>query len=137
MRFHPFLDAVCAAVRYLIDLDFCHMLKLNDAITKPPPTHPRSATVRLASVNEPNAAPNENPRYMKDALRERMTDAPLSPETPINRACCAGKKLHAANPQTDTATRTGTRVFVRVRNQADSEKLVSATAKSGNATAMT
>jgi hypothetical protein len=62
MRFHPFLNAVCAPVRYLIDLDFCQTLKLNDATTKAP---------------------------------------------------------------------------VRARNQADSEKLVSATAKSGNATAMT
>jgi hypothetical protein len=35
MRFHRFLNAVCAAVRYSIDLDFCQTLKLNDANTKP------------------------------------------------------------------------------------------------------
>src|ERR1700680_174052 len=122
MRFYRLLNAVCATVRYLIDLDLCQTLKLNDANTKSPPTHPRSATVRLANVNEPSAAPSENPRYIKDALRERMTDAPLSPETPIKRACWAGKKLQAANPQTNTATRTGTSTFVRPRNQADADK---------------
>jgi hypothetical protein len=43
-------------------------------------------------MKEPSAAPIENPRYIKEALRERMTGALLSPVIPIKRVCSAGKK---------------------------------------------
>ena len=66
-------------------------------------------------MSEPKVAPTEKPRYMNDALSERITGAPLSPMMPISRDCCAGKKPQAAAPQTITAAIDGQQCLGWVR----------------------
>src|ERR1700720_2569360 len=87
------------------------------------PTQPRSERLPWVSVSDPSTAPNENPRYMKDALSERMTGATLAPVMLIKRACCAGKKPHAVKPQTATASKTGATAAETERKGAKTDKI--------------
>jgi hypothetical protein len=52
------------------------------------------------STSDPSIAPSEKPRYTNEALSDSAIGAVFSPATCISRDCCAGKKPHAASPQT-------------------------------------
>src|SRR5260370_41838418 len=79
----------------------------SDAATQIAPTQPRAETPLNARVAEPSAAPSENPRYMKEPLRERMIGAFFRPAMLIKRACCGGGKAPPGIPHTATPARTG------------------------------
>src|ERR1700733_9518316 len=97
------------------------------------PTQPRSERLHWVIVINQSTAPNENPRYMKDALSERMTGANLAPVMLIKRACWAGKKPQAVKPHTATAIETGTEAPETVRKRAHSDRLASVRPNAGSA----
>ena len=61
--------------------------------------HARAETPPNARVAEPC----ENPRYMKEPLRERMIGAFFRPAMPIKRACCGGKNPYSPQEQAHSA----------------------------------